>query len=191
MHIGVDLDSVLADTMMPLIKWHNDVYKTNFVFSDYTDYNLSLIWNCSPKEVVKKMFIFYQSPHFKFSLPIKGAKQAISYLLKKHRLTLITARPYDIETHSKEWLKKHFPNKFKAIHHTNWVIDHGKVISKKSEICIKTGVEVMIEDGLEFANDCASAGIKVILLDMPWNQTQILHKNIKRVYSWKEIKKIL
>jgi len=50
---------------------------------------------------------------------------------------------------------------------------------------------VIIEDALEFALDCASNNIRVILMNMPWNQTKTLPKNVTRIYNWKEIKEYL
>lgn len=34
MHIGVDIDSVLAEIMRPLIEFHNKKYKTNIKYKD-------------------------------------------------------------------------------------------------------------------------------------------------------------
>ena len=49
------------------------------------------------------------------------------------------------------------------------------------------GISLFIEDHLDFAYDCASLDIKILLMNMPWNQTKKLPENIIRVYSWKEI----
>lgn len=47
----------------------------------------------------------------------------------------------------------------------------------------------MIEDNLEYAMELANAGIKVYLLDRPWNQDYDpqIHKNIIKVKGWKDI----
>jgi len=59
--------------------------------------------------------------------------------------------------------------------------------NKKSDLCLKLGVEVLVDDCLEFAEECADKGIKVLLLDSPWNQTDSLPKNVKRMKNWDEI----
>ena len=43
-----------------------------------------------------------------------------------------------------------------------------------------------MEDTLHNAMDCANNGIEVLLLNQPWNKSEINHEKIKRVYSWKE-----
>jgi uncharacterized HAD superfamily protein len=47
----------------------------------------------------------------------------------------------------------------------------------------------MIEDNLEYAIELANNGIKVFLLDKPWNQkyNPEIHKSITKIYSWDEI----
>jgi uncharacterized HAD superfamily protein len=51
---------------------------------------------------------------------------------------------------------------------------------------VELGIEVFIDDSLHNAEDIASIGIPVYLLDAPWNQGET-GQLIKRVYSWKEI----
>ena len=48
-------------------------------------------------------------------------------------------------------------------------------------------VELIIEDSLETAEECASSGLRVLLFDCPWNQNSNLPEGIMRVKSWKEI----
>lgn len=192
MHIGVDLDSVLADIMTPLFGYHNRVYKTNHRINQSRDYNLSILWNCSAKETLKRIHDFYDSTDFLTSKPIPGAKQGIKYLSKKYRLSVVTSRPHSISTITKNWIDTYFPKLFQTIHATNWVAkNQNEPRQKKSEVCQRLGIDLIIEDALEFALDCAANNIRVILMNMPWNQTKTLPKNITRIYHWKEIGKYL
>jgi len=58
---------------------------------------------------------------------------------------------------------------------------------KKSNICIELGVELLIEDSLDYAFECSSEKIKVLLLDKPWNKADKLPAGVTRVHSWREI----
>ena len=65
-----------------------------------------------------------------------------------------------------------------------------KWATKKSIICKKLWAKIMVEDNLENAVDCASAWMKVFLIDRPWNQDydKKKHKWIIKVSGWNEIK---
>lgn len=191
MKIGVDMDSVLADIMPGLNDFHNETYKTNFSLDQYTSYGLSLIWGGTPEEVVEKILDYYQSPYFLKAAPLKGAQEGVDTLSKKHDLVLITSRPYSIEPISKKWLDKYFPKKFKKVVHTNQVLINHHKTKKKSEICLDHDIEIMIDDHLDFAFDCALVCKKVLLFNQTWNQQKKLPHNIIRVNSWLEILKYL
>ncbi|MCL4374935.1 hypothetical protein M1523_03690 [Patescibacteria group bacterium] len=192
MHIGVDLDAVLADLITPLIQYHNRVYQTNHRLSDHTVYDLSVLWGCSGQETLKRLHDFYVSPDFLAVKPLPGAKTGIAYLSSKHKLSLITSRPHSISALTNAWISQHFPNRFSAIHHTNWVAKNPREPrQKKSAVGQALGIDAMIEDALEFALDLSTANIRVFLMDMPWNQTNRLPKNIVRIRHWKEIGKYL
>jgi len=190
MRIGVDMDGVLANFTPKLVKFHNFVYRLNHPTSGYTVYDLTKAWNCSQTEVVKRIHDFYRSDLFKTIKPVKDAKKGMHYLSKKHDLVLITSRPYFIEQLSITWLDNNFPGHFKKIVHTNQVTQsHEK--KKKSEVCKEEKIDLMIDDALEFAVDCATAGIKVLLFDAIWNQEKNLHQNITRIFGWKNIRQHL
>jgi uncharacterized HAD superfamily protein len=60
----------------------------------------------------------------------------------------------------------------------------------KSAMCKELGIQVMIDDHMSVAKDCAEAGIRVLLFDQPWNQGE-LPMGAERVHSWDEIVKKL
>ena len=55
----------------------------------------------------------------------------------------------------------------------------------KGEVCKKLNIELMIDDHLKYANQCAEIGINVYLLNCPWNKGDF--PGIKRVYSWQDL----
>lgn len=193
MTIGVDLDSVLAEIVTPLSLYHNDAFGTTMKPKDYVEYDLTKLWGCTIPESIERVYEFYRSSYIDGIKPIRGAKGAIRYLKEKnHELIVVTARPRFTDWVTKQWIEKHFPGRFQAIHHTNQYSHAHETRVKKSEVCKKLGVEVFFEDHIVYAEDCASENIRVFLLTMPWNRNaRNLHKNITRIFAWNEIEKYL
>lgn len=193
MIIGIDMDSVIAEIIRPIDLFHNRQYGTNIAYDDHDDYNLCLYWNCSLDDMYKRIFEFYASPEFQETKPIAGSQEALTLLAQDHELHLITARPYDVEEQSRQWLGEYFPGIFKEIHHTNLISKGGTGVSiKKSEICKKMGATVMIDDHVEYILDCADNSIMSYLFPAPWNtDTQISHPHVRRVTGWAEVVRLI
>lgn len=191
MHIGVDIDSVLADIVRPLLLYHNKKYHTKTKYNELVTHGLSSYWNCSEEQTTKRIIDFYHSEHFDNLKPIYGSKGAVKKLKNNHILSAVTARPTIIEDKSLKWLNNHYPNSFKAVYHTNIMLDYYNPKNKKSDFIKKYNIDILIDDNLNFASECADRGIPVLLFNSPWNQTKELPKNIRRVNSWKHITEIL
>ncbi len=186
MKIGIDLDEVLADFMTALIKFHNDKYDTAFERHQFHSYRVFEIWGGTQEEADGEISEFYNTEYFEGIQPIPNAIESIDSLSKSHELSIITSRQNDISEKTLDWVNRHFKNKFTGVYFTNQHSHNGISISKSS-VCNKIGANLMIEDYLDYATECALAGKEVLLLDCPWNKTQALPNKINRVYSWKEI----
>ncbi len=186
MTIGIDLDEVLADFTGAIIKFHNKAFNTSFQKEHFHTYEFWRIWGGTASDAAKEINEFYKSRHFENINPVFGSRKGVDILSKKHNLKIITARQNYIADKTKKWLDNHFADKFSEIHFANHYSPIGKSV-KKSEICSKINIDLMVEDRLEYAKDCVSVGKNVLLFDCPWNQSADLPENIKRVYSWEEI----
>ena len=186
MLLGIDLDEIVADSLDAIIKFHNEKYKTNLKKDNFVSYRFWEIWGGTKEESVKKISEFFKTDHLANIYPIAGSLGALADLKKSgHELFIITGRRNEIIKQTEEWIEKHFPNIFSGAHFANSYTLGGHE-RKKSDICKKLGVELIIEDDLLHATDCAKNGIKVFLFDYPWNQGN-LSPNIERVFSWSEI----
>jgi uncharacterized HAD superfamily protein len=183
------MDSVIAEIIRPIDAFHNRLYKTNLVYDDHTKYDLRTIWLCSTEEMYKRIFEFFHSPEFQKVKPIEGSQEGIKKLSKLHNLHLITSRPHEIEHMTKQWLSTFFPQQFASITHTNQVSKNGKGIStKKSAIGKQLKIDLMIDDHLTYALDCADNEIFTLLFKAPWNtDVKIEHPHLKKVDSWTEV----
>ncbi|MCX6732375.1 MAG: hypothetical protein NTV98_02440, partial [Candidatus Roizmanbacteria bacterium] len=189
MNIGVDMDSVIAEIIRPIDVFHNRVYKTNLEYNDHKFYDLRSVWLCSQEEVYGRIFEFYNSPEFAKTKPIEGSQEGIKELSKLHNLHLITSRPHDIEQKTKQWLSTFFPHQFASVTHTNQISKNGKGLStKKSAIGKELKIDIMIDDHITYALDCADNEIFTLLFEAPWNKDVVInHAHLKKVASWKEV----
>jgi len=191
MIIGVDIDEVLADMTTYFFKFHNEKYGTNVKREDVFSYHLWEVVGGTREEITKKFYEFYASKHFLEMTTIPGSQKHLKLLSDKYEVHLITARPNDIQKETFLWIKKFFPFKDFEIHFTNhWGSGEGKARTK-GEICKELGIEIMIEDSLAYSKEMAEKGIKVLLMDCPWNQSDDLPENVIRVHSWEEAVEVI
>lgn len=191
MKIAIDVDEVLAEYQNGFIEFHNKYYGTNLKRHHFAkSYKLEDAWGGTEDEAIDKVYHFYQTKDFKKMEPVPGAIEAVRKLAQKHDLFVVTSRQNFASPVTLEWLDKHFPDTFSGILFANHFAKEGAP-KDKSEICKEIGAELLIDDSLTYAKDCAKKGIKVKLFDRPWNQTENLPKNIQRVFSWQEILKII
>ena len=191
MLIGVDLDSVLAYLEDPLFRFHNDRFGTKDKIKDAKDYDMWLLWKCTPRESFDRICDFYRSPYMDEVLPVKGAIKGIAKIKQKHELVVITSRPNWIEEKTNNWINMYFPGVFKQVIQTNQFSHASEKKVKKSEVCLNIGAKVFIDDCPAYCEDCAGAGISVYMFARPWNKKAPLGENVARVSGWGEIEKRL
>jgi len=186
MIIGIDIDDVLADFMNSMIKYHNNKYNTGYSREDFKSYNLWETLGGNEEDAVKKIYDFYHTSHFDNIPPTEGSQEAVDKLSKDNTLRVITSRPYDIHDQTLSWLDRYFLGKFEEAHFTNeWAGGIGKPTRKK-DVCKEHNVDILVEDSLAYAKECASDKTRVYLMNKPWNQSELSNK-ITRVNSWKDI----
>jgi len=188
MIIGIDMDSVLADLIEPLNRFHCDRYGTTLTLSDYTDYDLSNIWLCPPDEVLARIFEFYESPYMDEIPVMPGAIEGVAYLKQKHTLVLITSRPLLTEKKTEAWIKYNFPGSFDKVVLSNQVSSNDEKKRTKAEIGKELGIEAMIDDHIDYVNDCVENGITSYLFEAPWNKGKFVSEGIFHLKDWQEVK---
>lgn len=188
MKIAVDMDEVLAGFIDKFIEFHNYKYKSSYNKNDFFSFDFSKVLKCNEEEALQKVEEFFESDFFKQIDLIPGAIEGINKLKQKHELHLVTGRQEEIKEETLKWINNYFPNTFKTINFTN---HYSKLYEKttKASVCMKLGVKALIEDSLEYSKELQENEIKVILMNVPWNQTEKLASNFVRVYNWNEILK--
>lgn len=193
MRIASDIDDTLLNFVSGFIPFLNKTYAMSLKVEDVVDHDYTKLDTGTPRTILQsEVRAFYHSPDFMQLVPVPHAPEAINALyLAKHELSAITARPQDIKPKTEHQIGEYFPNMFNELHHTDYYSNNG-LKRRKSEVCTQHGIELLIEDNLEHAQDCvANSDTNVILLDNPWNQAQSLHPHIIRVSDWRAVKDIV
>lgn len=164
---------------------------------DYYVYDFAKVWRCSQDESNHKVHEFFKSDHFSEGIEvIPGAFESLRRLKDGHELVVVTSRQHVIREPTLEWIDRHFPSIFDAVHFGNHFALEG-TSRKKSEICHAVGAQVLIDDNPNYAMECAAAGIHVLLYDWehgyPWSKTANgpVHERITRVRDWQEVEQVL
>jgi uncharacterized HAD superfamily protein len=185
MKIAIDIDEVLVDFVTNFLRDHNRRRGTALSKEDISSYRMWELWGETKEESDRSFEEFYNSELFRNLEPAKESIWAVNNLSKDHELHIISSRPETIHEFTRSWVQKHFPNCFSGIHFSKKRPVNGKSL-KKAEISAGLGVDLIIEDSLEYAKECAERGIRVLLFDAPWNQSEKLPHRVYRVFSWTE-----
>lgn len=184
--IGLDFDDVLMDLHEALHPYCNPRYNANLSRDQLTHYRLNEFWGCTVEELERRVVDFYHSEAHHNAKPVRGAPEAVRELSKNNSLVVITSRPQFIKEKTLEWLTRHYGDLFDQVYFTN-LFAGGGAKKTKAEVCRELGVDVFVDDHIDYARDVAQTGKKVLLYNAPWNQSDELHPNITRVESWDHI----
>ena len=190
MKIGIDVDEVLCDTLAGFIAFHNQVYGSALVHADFTSYEWSSVLGLSFEEASRRVHEFLDHELFTGVAPVSGAVEAVRELGVNHELVVVTSRWDKMIPPTYTWIDAHFKNVFSDIHFSKNAFAMGNNVNTrtKADICEQEGIDLIIEDALEYAKECAIRGIEVFLYDQPWN-SGALPDGMTRVESWDAVVK--
>jgi phosphoserine phosphatase len=189
MHIAVDLDDSALDTMRSLILFHNKIYGTKLKKKDFFSCWYREVWGGTQEEEARKVEEFTHSDYFDKIIPMPGAPENLRLLVEDgHQLSVITGRVYSLTEKTEKCVEKYFSNVFSGIYHTNSYGLTGVKI-KKSDVCKKEKVDLIIDDDPYHVRDCVDARIATLVHGNPWNLVPI-YGSI-RLKNWNEILKVI
>lgn len=181
--IGVDVDGVLAEQVPhALQRLQKEGKAKNLTKDSITDWCFQFEGTDISKEIEKAL----RDPVFIREMPVvQGSTAVMEELYRKYHLVIATSRPKITEEDTKKWIRKNY--NFHEFVNT-------REIGKD-----KLGLDVLIDDNLENAEDFASSGGYVLLLSQPWNektQSQKIDKFIRtekivRCKDWNDVPKAL
>jgi hypothetical protein len=172
--IGIDIDDVLADfhqVMWALAEKHvpiDEEDKKQYVIQDTKHGSLDL-----RDKIMEEM---YQKRLIANMPEIPGAVEEVNkWHDAGHKIVLITARSKGWEDQTKEWLDKVGLKYDKLI-----ITNH----QDKAKFAEDEGVNIFIDDSVNFLENMADKGIKVYVFDQPWN-TELA---VPRIRGWRKVK---
>ncbi|MBS3073803.1 hypothetical protein J4465_03355 [Candidatus Pacearchaeota archaeon] len=177
-----DCDDVAFPFVDQFISYLNNERGMTLKREDFKSYNLQKILNQKYFwQTLKTLKDFYNSPYFREAKPIKGVFDVFSNLGKYYSLPMVTSRPRILRKETEKFISLlppvidslHFSKNNTRYYNGSW--------KTKAKICKNLGADLILEDSVEYAMQCAEKGIQAILINNPWNQTNRDHPLIKRV----------
>jgi uncharacterized HAD superfamily protein len=184
MRIGVDLDGCLGEFVDPYLDHHNKIHGTSFIREDVTSHDPWEYLGITRDEFKDELFEFFGTNSFKELPVVWGSRDVIRELSMDNDLFVVTFRPDFIAGITKRWVGHHYFDRFKDVIVTGEYNRGREEPKSKKEICWDYRLDVIIEDSLENAVDCASGGIRAVLLNYRWNQNGSLPDKVNRVDCW-------
>jgi len=185
MRIGIDMDGVAVETFQGFLDFYNEKFGAKFKLQDIDNHHIWPILGISRKKAVELMEEYFFSDSFKDLEVAEGMVEVIDEL-GENELFIVTSRPKKFEMQTLQFLDKYFKNINFEVLHTNDF--HSENNSKsKAEICLEKEIDVFIEDCAEYSNEVAAKGVKVLLINKPWNEKVKVVEGVKRVGNWKDI----
>ncbi|CAN0138753.1 unnamed protein product, partial [Ectocarpus fasciculatus] len=161
--IAVDLDEVLGQFVLQLCAFHNDKHGTSLTPESFNSYYFHEVWGGTRAEADAKMVEFFQTPYFLGGIPpLAGAAEVLRKHSRSLTFYLVTSRQDSLQAHTREWIDAHYPGMFAGLRFGNHFSTEGAVRSKP-DLCRMIGAEMMIDDNIKYAAECASAGIRTLL----------------------------
>jgi uncharacterized HAD superfamily protein len=181
MHIGIDFDDTLLDTRRVLVGILNRLHGTNHQLESLQDYYLMGTYGCTSEYMESVFTQHFDELHA--PAPFPDVQTTIQQLQARgHAITIITARPAIHMPPLHEWLARHH-------------LPGDRVISasksgEKALRAAESNIDIFIDDNPRHALALATRGIRVLLLDRPYNRT-CQATCITRVPHWNAIRDFL
>ena len=173
--IAVDLDGVLADTILPLCKTINERHSTQFKASSFIHWNAWEIAHITKEEFFQTLdeawYNWKTLPPTEENIGKKvGALQMLG------RVDIVTGRSLDTVDSAHSWLKQH------GVPFHSFVRTNGTM--EKAELAY----DIFIDDSPDLMRGIASTHDKYgIVYTQPWNRNTLRTSRVLRVESWDQI----
>jgi uncharacterized HAD superfamily protein len=181
MKIGIDLDEIVFEFVKPYLRFVEEKKGISKNFEEASSYDLWEFLEIEKEEaylLVNEFFLSERGGKLKL---VDGSFEAINSLSERHKIFFITSRSETTLEKTLNQLNNFFLNFDLYFSGEN----DGKN-KDKGELCKELGIGILIEDNGECSLKYAEEGIRVFLMDRPWNKN-FEHENILRVFGWKDI----
>lgn len=175
MNICVDIDGTMT-TGDYYIPFFNRFFNKEVSFQDMKVYDLKQVYGVSQREITEFYNLMGNKMHAS-AIMQPHVVETISKWQKHHKVSIVTARLKEHEHVTLKWLEENGINQIDV---------HSLGKSEKLEFSKTLHCDLFIEDHPMESLRLAREGIRVLLMDNPYN-TEVSHFNIDRVKNWYEI----
>jgi uncharacterized HAD superfamily protein len=170
--LGVDIDNVLAQSDACLRALILEKYRIDLQEHDMTQYDYSAYGVTEPQLV--ELFHLFNTEVCRNLKVITGAKTALTRLASRYEIVLVTSRNPASKEGTEYWLRRKG-------------LPYDQLHFNDEKHALGIPYSAFVEDRHEHAHRIAETGASVFLMTRPWNSQPIMHPNVRRVESWREI----
>jgi len=170
--IGLDIDGVIVDATGAILPFLSEACSRPVSREDITSYSIADALNMDGEKVHELWQRTIESGRLQRAAPIDGALAGLS-AISHHEIWIVTGRPSSLQEMTLSWFDAN------NVHYDTMVFD-------KRGIKNTAGPEfdVFVDDFIDEVAAVAGSGIPALLFDQPWNQSESLPANCRRVYDW-------
>ncbi len=178
--IGLDLDGVVAEFVEPFLVELRKEFDISLTRSDVISYDLAEMTRLSRTEIDRFVDELSTSGFYASLKPVDGAPSSIRSLAKLYGIYILTTRPQASHRDTVRWLRR-----YRIPYDSLEFCEFGNKVSKDDQLA------VFVDDNLEQAAIAADHVPLVLLFDQPWNRTNDMPTNCRRIAGWSEAVPIL
>jgi len=188
MNIAFDIDDVLCDLVGDFLIFYNKKFDTYFKYNNFYSYAWYDVLEHNKNDFKLVIDEYLDNGGYLKLTPYNDMINLLKDLSIDNDIYLITARPDIYDKDTKKWLDKFLGNSYKRLIYSNNNHSYKNNNLTKAEICKKLDIKFIVEDAIDYAINCVKLGIRVFLVDRPWNQDIKEYKDLIRVKNADEIR---
>ncbi|HLC72212.1 MAG TPA: hypothetical protein VJH37_01385 [Candidatus Nanoarchaeia archaeon] len=180
-HIGFDIDGVLADFAGAFVPWYNERHGTAFVETDFWTHEWWKVFGVPKEQLNAEITLFVETPHAESIQPYEGMPAIVQHLAEIYQhLSQVSARfTPQTRQRTQAFSDIHYPGCFSTLHlpyhpQTN---PHGH----KGLVCRDQGIVILVEDQINYVDDALAHGVQAILIRRPWNIREQVPVSVPRI----------
>jgi len=192
--IAVDVDDVLSASVPGFTAYSNKRWNMDLTVDQY-DEDWAKFWGIPYEEALVRAAELHESDMFGMFEHFKEAIPVLQKLKEQYDLIVLTSRRLSIKPLTTEWLDRHFPDIFSAVHFAGFYDDtknlRESLKKSKGDLCQQLGADYLIDDQLKHCIAAADCGVQSLLFgNYGWNKLpakEAKAKNITVVHTWDDV----
>ena len=164
LHIGIDIDDVVSNTLSRMLNFYNRAYRKNIPFHEITSWDLTNhLPGMDREEQVRELIKGFTYTHsFRTVTPVDGAIEGITrWRQQGHKLSFVSARNSSAISDTYKWFEEH------GLPVERVYFDRDKGWHSRYH-----DFDVFVDDGIHNLVNirAANPNTRTVLFDRPWNQ---------------------